>query len=240
MIYKEKFKSGLKDIGKDNKIKNRALLEFLENIGAYQSDLVGYGANDTKQTNLAWILLDWKLKVINRPKYGEILDIRTWGKGAYKFFTYRDFEIYNEKGELCAIATSKWALIDIRNRKMARLTEDIIAKYELEEKNVFSIKELDKLKEPDHYMSNILYKVKRKDIDLNNHMHNLYYLDLAYETLPEEVYNKRPFDNVRITYKKEITLGETVLCKYANIGNKHIIVIKDEEDKVVHSIIELE
>ena len=38
MIYTENFKMGLKDIGKDNKIKNRAILEFLENIGAYQSD----------------------------------------------------------------------------------------------------------------------------------------------------------------------------------------------------------
>ena len=32
MIYKEKFKLGLKDIGKGNKIKNRAILECLENI----------------------------------------------------------------------------------------------------------------------------------------------------------------------------------------------------------------
>ncbi len=48
----------------------------------------------------------------------------------------------------------------------------------------------------------------RKDIDINKHMHNLYYLDLAYEALPDEIYNKRPFDYVRITYKKEIKLGE--------------------------------
>ena len=29
MIYTEQFKTGLKDIGKDNKIKNRAILEIL-------------------------------------------------------------------------------------------------------------------------------------------------------------------------------------------------------------------
>ena len=50
MIYKEKFKLGLKDIGKNNKIKNRAILECLENIGAYHSDIAGYGANDAKRT----------------------------------------------------------------------------------------------------------------------------------------------------------------------------------------------
>ena len=71
MIYQEKFKMGLKDIGKDNKAKNRALLEFLENIAAYHSDYVKYGANDTMETNVSWILLDWKLQVIKRPKYGQ-------------------------------------------------------------------------------------------------------------------------------------------------------------------------
>ena len=32
MVYKEKFKMQLKDIGKDNYIKNRAILEIFENI----------------------------------------------------------------------------------------------------------------------------------------------------------------------------------------------------------------
>lgn len=44
MIYTENFKMSLKDIGKQNKIKNRAILEILENIAGYQSDYVGFGA----------------------------------------------------------------------------------------------------------------------------------------------------------------------------------------------------
>lgn len=240
MIFKETFKTGLKDIGKENKVKNRALLEYLENIGAYHSDIAGYGANDTQKTGVTWILLDWKLQVIKRPSYGDKIEIHTWGKGMNKFFTYRDFELYNEKQELCAIATSKWALIDIKNGKMARLTEEIVEKYELEEKDVFLERELKKLKEPEEYSSYINYTVIRKDIDINQHMHNLYYLDLAYEALPEEVYREeRPFDNVRITYKKEIKLGETAICNYTKQEGKHIIVIKSEDEKTTHAIIEL-
>lgn len=240
MIFKETFKTGLKDIGKENKVKNRALLEYLENIGAYHSDIAGYGAKDTQKTGVTWILLDWKLQVIKRPSYGDKIEIHTWGKGMNKFFTYRDFELYNEKQELCAIATSKWALIDIKNGKMARLTEEIVEKYELEEKDVFPERELKKLKEPEEYSSYINYTVIRKDIDINQHMHNLYYLDLAYEALPEEVYREeRPFDNVRITYKKEIKLGETAICNYTKQEGKHIIVIKSEDEKTTHAIIEL-
>ena len=240
MIFKETFKMGLSDIGKDNRIKNIAILKMLENIGGYHSDMVGYGANDTKIKKLTWILLDWKLKVINRPQYGQALEIHTWARVGNKFFTYRDYEIYNENKKLCAIATSKWTLINIEKRSMERITNEIIDKYNTEEKEVFPGEKLDRLHMPENSISSIKYTVKRKDIDINKHMHNLYYLDLAYEALPEKVYNSRPFDNVRIMYKKEIKLGDTVVCKYMSNENKHIVVVKSEDEKNLHAIIELE
>ena len=240
MIYTEKFKIPLKDIGKDNKIKNRAVLEILENIACYHSDLVGYGVNNIKETKVTWILLDWKLKVINRPTYGQVLTVNTWGKGMNKFFTYRDYEIYDNNNNLCAIATSKWALIDTEKGKMSRLTENIINAYKPENKTVFEENSLDKVKIPEEFSNTIKYEVIRKDIDINKHMHNLYYLDLAYEALPDEIYNKRPFDYVRITYKKEIKLGEKVNCKYVEQDGKYVIVIKSEDETVIHAIVELQ
>ena len=240
MIYTEKFKIPLKDIGKDNKIKNRAVLEILENIACYHSDLVGYGVNNIKETKVTWILLDWKLKVINRPTYGQVLTVNTWGKGMNKFFTYRDYEIYDNNNNLCAIATSKWALIYTEKGKMSRLTENIINAYKPEKKTVFEENSLDKVKIPEKFSNTIKYEVIRKDIDINKHMHNLYYLDLAYEALPDEIYNKRPFDYVRITYKKEIKLGEKVNCKYVEQDGKYVIVIKSEDETVIHAIVELQ
>lgn len=239
MIYKEKFKLGLKDIGKNNKIKNRAILECLENIGSYHSDIAGYGANDTKRTKVSWILLEWKLQVLDRPTYGDELEIHTWARGINKFFTYRDYEIYNKDNKLCAIATSKWALINIETGKLTRLTEEIINKYNPEDKYVFSEPDIEKIELPNESDSVLEYTVIRKDIDINKHMHNLYYLDLAYEVLPEEIYEKRPFDNVRITYKKEIKLGDVVKCEYSQLNNKYTVVIKSEDEKTTHAIIEI-
>lgn len=202
--------------------------------------MCGHGANETKDTKIAWILLDWKLEVIKRSRYGQVLHIQTWGRQMKKFFTYRDYEIYDEDGNLCAIATSKWALIDIEKRKMERLTEELIEQYKPEEKHVFSELELDKLKMPEKFIANIKYQVTRKDIDINKHMHNLYYLDLAYDILPEEVYAQRPFDRVRIMYKKEIALGDVVDCHYSTSEDgKHMVVIDSKEGNVLHAIIEL-
>lgn len=239
MIYKEKFKIGLKDVWKEDEVSNKAILEYLEDIAAYHSDSVGYGINTSNITNLTWILLDWKVKVIKRPKYGQVLDIHTWSRRIFKCYAYRDFEIYDEEGNLLVIASSRWLLINNQSGKIAKIEEKMANKYESEiEKSVFQEKEIEKIKIPNYYKSSIIYEVKRKDIDIVGHMHNLYYLDLAYEALPEEIYRKN-FNYIRIMYKKEIKLGDEVNCKYAYEENKHVVVIKSEDDKIIHAAIEL-
>ena len=239
MIFKEKFKMGLKDIDKNNLLKNRAILEYLENIGSFHSDVAGYGAEYTGKTGIAWVLLGWKLKVLKRPQYGQELEIHTWAKLGSKVATFRDFEIYDNNQNLCAIATSKWTMVDIRKGKITKIDDEVINAYKVESKNVFQKLELEKLKIPSNFDYKTEYTVKRKDIDINGHMHNLYYLDLAYEALPEEIYEKRPFDNVNIQYKKEIKLGEKVICKYAKVENKYNVTIFSEDEKNVHAIVEL-
>ena len=99
---------------------------------------------------------------------------------------------------------------------------------------------MDKIKVPESYSTEMEYKVCRRDIDLNGHMHNLYYLDLAYEALPQNVYEQRPFDKIRIQYKKEIKFGDVVKCRYTFEDGKHIVFICDRDENLVHAIIILE
>ena len=70
-------------------------------------------------------------------------------------------------------------------------------------------------------------------------MHNLNYLQLAYEALPEDVYFGEEKNNVRIMYKHQILLRDRVKCYYINSNGKDIITIKSEDDRVLHSIVEL-
>ena len=240
MIYEEKFKIGLKDVWAKDEVSNIAILEYLEDIAAYHSDSVGIGINTTEETHLNWLLLDWELEVLKRPRYGQVLDIHTWSRGIEKFYAFRDFEVYDEKNNLCAIATSKWLLVDHKTGKIARVEPEIADRYQSEtEKAVFKDKKIEKIKEPKEYISEMTYMTRRRDIDVIGHMHNLYYLYLAYEALPEEEYNKRPFNHVRIQYKNQIKLGEIAKCKYAKENEENIVVIKSEDDKTLHAIVKI-
>lgn len=240
MIVENEYTVKLSEIDKNNQITNKALLSYLEDIGGIHSNIAGYGLLNILETHLSWILLEWKLQIIRRPIYNEKIKVKTWSKESIRCYAYRDFEVCDIKGNVIAKAISKWTLIDIEKGKIVRVDDKILSKYNPElNKTIFENEDFEKIREPEKYELETEYKVKRADIDVNNHMHNLNYIELAVEALPEQVYKENQFDNVRITYKKEIKLGETIRCKYAFEDGKHIVSIKSQDDKILHSIIEL-
>ena len=229
--FEHDFEIGLRDIENPNYLSNKSILAFFENIGSYHSDSINFGLNEIPTTHSSWIL--------KRPMYGDKLHIVTWARDTEKFSTYRDYEVYNQDNELVIIGTSKWVLIDTTTGRLRPIPEEIIKLYNPDTKTVFPSEEalLTKLTDSEHYDTVCNCTVGRSQIDLNNHMHNLYYLDMAYEALPEEVYKNNTFNFFEITYKKQIRLHDTVKCYYVFEENTHKVIIKSLDDKKTHAII---
>lgn len=240
-FFEHTYHVGLRDIGKSNEMTDKAILGYFEEIGGLHSDVVGYGLKQIEQTHLSWVLLHWKIQVLKRPHYGEAIKISTWSRAAFKFYCYRDFEMYDTAGNLLVVATSKWVLVHTE-KGLQKLTEEIVAPYESEAKSVFPEVETAKLKEPADFSSTYQYKVLRSNIDVNRHMHNLCYLDVALETLPTEIYEKNSdFSHIEIMYKSESKLGDTLSCFYTYMPEEasHYVTIKSEDEKLLHAIIKL-
>ena len=239
MFVEQKFFVGFQHINSANKITNRALLGFLEDIGGIHSNKVGFGLIDMDKTRLTWVILNWKLKVLKRANYGENILIKTWTFAKDKIYAYRDFEVYNENEELIALATSKWVAINIDTGRIIKISEGVLEKYEPENKRVFPDYDFPKIKEEETVSSSVTYTINKQMIDMNNHVHNIYYYDLAEIAMPDEFINTDKFDDVEIMYKKEIKLGETVRCNYSNVDNTHTVSIKSEDESVLHAIVKL-
>ena len=189
---------------------------------------------------IAWIILNWKLKVFFRPKANTPLIVKTWVHSEDPLFFYRDFEIINETNNIIAKASSKWVLFDVNKNGITKIPLEARKKYTYANQFAFQEKWNEKLKEPKDSIFIMDYKIQRRDIDTNNHVNNLYYLDYANEVLPEEIYNNSKFSNVEIMYKLEAKLGETITLFYSESeDNSCIITIKDDEKKKIHAIVKL-
>ena len=114
--------------------------------------------------------------------------------------------------------------------------------------------------ESEKVKNSLVYKIRRFDLDLNKHVHNLNYLDYAYEVLPEEVYfGDNELKNVEIAYKKEVALNEEIRIELYESDNDKLkikertnvtferftetpvftILIKSKDENELHAIIKL-
>lgn len=237
--YSKKVTLKYSDIGIANKLNLKSLIKYLQDAAGEHSDLAGYGISNIEKTHLAWLVLNWKVKMISHPHYNEEITIKTWARSLEKVYSYRDFEILDSNNNLVAIASSKWLLVDSNTKKIKHITEDIVNSYGLNNKAVFNVNLDEKPKIPENNSLNFTYKVQRRDIDTNHHVNNLFYIDFALETIPENIYLSNEFNNIEIFYKKEIKYGEIINCYYSFEDNKHIVTIKSEDNSILHSIITL-
>ena len=237
-VYEYKTKLNISHVNKENTLSYAGLTSILQEAASVHADCLGFGVNHVDKTHLTWLLLSWKIEIFATPKWNTEVIVKTWPREMAKVYSYRDFEVYDENSNLIAIASSKWVLINTLKHSIARITPEIIDRFNLENKCVFSDYTDLKLEEPEFSDLAFEYTTGRRDIDVNNHVNNLYYLDFALESLPKEFYENN-FKNIEVLYKKEIKLGENIKCYYSNVDDKQIITIKSDDLSLVHAMVVL-
>lgn len=263
-FYEKEFRVDFTQVGFRGCLTNKSILDMFQRTADSHSIYYHNSFEDLAKDNLAWVILNWKLQVFKRPKDNDKVKVITWGRFFNKLFVLRDFKMFDEFGNLCAIATSKWCFIDVNSHRLARMYDDLDKRYgSFEEESVFGIGDLPRLdlpSESEHVVNELNYHIRRFDIDINRHVHNLDYLDFAYEVLPEEVYFDEPeLNNVEISYKKEISIDEDINIElyesedndislrekneieYQKLSTDEVftVLIKNHDKTLLHSIIKL-
>lgn len=238
MFVEKEFFIGLRDLEKGNKLSNTSLLSFLEDMGGIHSNIAGNGLNDIDKVKHTWILLGWKIELYKRPVYAETIRIKTWSRKMDKFYAFRDFELYNQSNEKIGIATSKWIYVNIETGKITKTNEELENKYQTENISVFENEDLEKLKVPENFENECEYKITKDMIDVNKHVHNIYFLNIAREVIPDSIYENNEFNSFEIMYKKEIKYGENVKCLFTEEEKNYSVIIKDNENNI-HAIIQI-
>lgn len=239
-MYEYKTHLEFADINENNKLTQKGLLRILGEAASVHSEFVGYGPNTITQTQLSWMVLHWKLQIFKTPSWHSEILVKTWPRTFNKIFSCRDFEVYDKDNNLVAIASSKWVLINTEKHNICRIPTEMAEAYGVIDKAVFNTEVNDKENEPENSTYIYDYTTRRRDIDTNHHVNNLYYLDFALDALPEDLWNKS-FENLEIIYKKQIKLGDTIKCFYTydEINGNHIVTIKSEDLQTVHAMVKI-
>jgi len=219
-IYEKEFEVMLKDIDKNNKMRFSTYLNFMQEIGGLHSEEFGYSLKDEPITHKAWIVIAWKLEIYRRPAWNEKVLVRSFIGKIDKLYHYRDYEILDNTGTIIAKGVAQWVMVDTITKKIQIADAKLISEFPIVEDESFDniIKKVNTRINVDEMKEVFEYKIQKRDVDTNNHMNNIVYLDLALECLDDEYIDN--ISSIEIHYKTE--------CKY---GDK-VTFMKDNENKV--------
>jgi len=79
------------------------------------------------------------------------------------------------------------------------------------------------------------YTVEKRDVDKNNHMNNIVYLDLALEGIDDEFVDN--ISNIEIHYKTECKYNDNIVFANEVVDGENRVYILDENKEKLHTLV---
>ncbi|NEW66560.1 acyl-ACP thioesterase [Carnobacteriaceae bacterium zg-84] len=210
-VYRESFEIKNYEVDRYGKLSISMLIRLLLHVSGKQTNLLYDNQNVLKEKHLSWFILQHDLSIKRLPNAHDVIDIETEPVGYNQFFTYRTFKVYHE-GELIIQTMIRFAMVDLLQRKMVRIVEELLEPYgsEKTEKNIQMTKLTFKsLSEP--YTVTPCFP-RYVDIDENQHINNAVYMDFVMTSIqPEFLMHHQP-KQISIVYDKEMTETDVHVC----------------------------
>lgn len=178
------------------------IANYLQEAAGQHADHLNIGVNDLLKKDLTWVLTRLKIDMQQYPARYEAIKVLTYPTGFDKYFVYRNFKIYDAKGQEIGQATSTWAVMDIKARKMIGIPAMILS-IPTPQDEPFIDRTKGKIAKVKTPLAEETFKVRWFDLDTNQHTNNAYYLQWAIESLPEEILSNKRLSSIDIMFRRE-------------------------------------
>jgi len=119
------------------------------------------------QKGLSWIVIQNQLTVNRLPKLEEEIIVETEPVGYNKFFTFRRYTILSQEEEVLVDALTTFSMINIKERKLISLDEEVLSEYPIENKK--DNRRNPRVPKIDLEKASVqTYRVRLNDIDYNH------------------------------------------------------------------------
>lgn len=214
------------EVDKECNLTLTAMMNYFQDCSVAHSESLDRGVRYLSENHMAWVLSSWQICCDNMPRLFDEVTVSTWAYYMKAFYGYRNFTMDRKNGERLAYANSVWVLVDTLTGRPVKVPEDIINEYGTSPQLEMECSSR-KIKVPADMEAGAEMVVPKFFIDSNQHMNNEKYVAIAQELLPTEFKIKE----LRVEYKKEAKLGDTIRSSVKKTDEGIVAVLADTEDK---------
>ena len=208
-IYKTDYTVLSSDTDANRRLRLSRLFTMLQEASIAHTTVLGMGREKTLDRGLLWIVTLQQAKIWRMPEYDERIRLKSWpGKMMHLLFP-RYYRIEDETGNALVEASALWALMDEKTRRVV-----FPELFGVKIRGVHTGKEIPLPAAPKMPANaqESTFNVPYSFVDLNGHMNNTRYFDLAEDRMPKELH-ERHLVGIQTEYAKEAKEGDTILLK---------------------------
>jgi len=185
------------------------LNRYMQESAWQHAETLGAGYASLKSRNYAWVLTRAVISIEKLPTWGSLLNLSTWPSGLDHFFAYRDFLFNDSVNQEIGRATTSWCVIDLETRRPQPVEDIFPFRMPPDKKLMFAERppKIEAVMGTDFVWHT---KVGYQDLDTNEHVNNVRYIDWIYETFPLEFLKTHRLNRLAINYLSETFYNQEI------------------------------
>lgn len=200
------------DFDCNDELKLSSLLALAQESAGLSADELGFGYADIKPLDLGFIIVHTYCEICRMPVLGDVLTVETWPLPPRHGIFERDYRVTDARGEVCAVLSTRWLLVDLKTFSMTRPERlgEVHARcpYRDEHTVVPKTWKIPRLTAGRAVRREI---VAGSHMDHYMHANNTRYADFFLDCFSTEELSSRRVRAFRISYLKQVKEGEEIV-----------------------------
>ena len=182
------------------------------NAADFHSNDRGFGMHFLNTINKTWVLSRLATEMEEMPPMYTKFYIDTWVESAMRFFTNRNFKVYDveDPNRVFGYGRSVWAMIDTESRQptdILAVNDGAINDY-IEKEKPCPIEKGGRVKMDDQAELVRTIDTNYSDVDINGHINSIKYIEHVLDLWPLDWYRRHQIRRLEIAYVAEAHAGD--------------------------------
>ena len=203
-VYSTQLRLRNKDVELHRRLRTSTLFELMQEASIRHTEELGMGREMTLDRGLLWMVTLQRAEIARMPEYDEVITLESWPGDTMHLLFPRYYRVLDEKGNTLVSASALWALVDQETRRMVFPDRYGVVIEGEKTGNEIALPS-PPLRAKEGAVSS--FTVPYSYVDLNGHMNNTRYFDLAEDRIPVAA-EGRSLRSISVEYANEAKLGD--------------------------------
>ena len=203
-VYTREYRLRSTDVDMYRRLRLSTMFVMLQEASIAHTEQLGMGRDKTLDRGLLWVVTHYAARIARLPEYDEEITLSSWPGNTIHVLFPRFYRLTDAAGAPLVEVSALWALMDGHTRAFAFPEDHGIVIGGVVTGNEIPLPRPPRTPEPEAVRE---YTPPYSCVDLNGHMNNTRYFDLAEDLMPAEL-RARPLREIAAEFAGELRLGD--------------------------------